>query len=231
MLEFFNGLASGSVGFEELGSAFSEMFSAIAASPTVMYVWEKLMSFTIAPTYPYIMVLLGLGIAFFGKKMLPVLKFVAFFVIGFLIGSTFLAPMLDKFVVMPYWIMGLALAIVTGVFNRLEYVISYILTFGVGGYVGVYALTALMSGGEGREEVAAVAAILAVFVALMLRKKFFEHAITAFLGSLWTCLAFINVLDYTLIPIFTQHTMFWIGVALIAVLGYFVQFKTRRRYY
>lgn len=230
MLEFFSGLADGSVGFERIGEIFSDLFSAIAASPTVMYVWEKLMALPIAPAYPYIMVLLGIGIAFFGKKMLPVLKFVTFFVVGFLVGSTFLAPMLDKFVVMPYWIMGLALGIVTGVFYKLEYIVAYILTAGLGAYLAVYSLTALLSGGVGRVEVGAVVAILAVFLSLMFRRRFFEFVVTAFFGALWICLAFINVLDYTLIPIFTQHVMFWIGVVIIAVLGFFVQYKTRRRY-
>ena len=230
MLEFFNGLADGSVGFEQIGEIFSNLFSAIAASPTVMYVWEKLMALPIAPMYPYIMVLLGIGIAFFGKKILPVLKFAAFFVFGFLVGSTFLAPMLDEFVVMPYWIMGLALGIVTGVFYKLEYVVAYALTFGLGSYLAVYSLTALMTGGAGRTEVGAVAAILAVFLAFTFRRRFLEFAVTSFFGALWICLALINVFDYTLIPILTQHDMFWIGVLIIAALGFFVQYKTRRRY-
>ena len=64
MLELLKDLAEGSAGFDRIGEFFSEIFAAIAASPTVMYVWEKLVALPIAPVYPYIMVLLGLGIAF-----------------------------------------------------------------------------------------------------------------------------------------------------------------------
>ena len=189
----------------------------------------------VVPFLPYIGIALALIVAFAGKRLFSVLRFLAFFSFGFVLGVHFLTPLISvPLPMIPTWVIGLVTGIVAAVLSKLLYFLAYI---GVAFYAVYYiclngtVIPAIAPFTQGNYIVAIVAGAVAVVVVLLLR-KFIEMLGTAMLGGWGVASVVLGIWNYTALPVFVGRE--WLGVLvatlIVALVGFVVQFKTRRRY-
>ena len=231
-LNFFNDLKAGKFGYGALKDAVVDFNDTVATHADMGMVMDLIKSF--ATFIPYIMMAAMLLMAFFGKKLLPVTKFVSFFAIGFGLGVYFIQPLVEDIVSIPAWISGLVVGILAAIICRFLYVIF----FGVAVFYAVY--TVCYAGlGETLANFAfdkalifmAIAAV-AVILAFILR-RFVEMLYTSALGGyVLAGLIAANLYDYTTLGFL--NGIEWVGTlvvtVVIALLGFVIQVKTRKRY-
>lgn len=184
---------------------------------------------------PFIMMAVMLIFAFFGKKILPLCKFIFFFAFGFALGVVCISPLIDKIVDIPSWISGLILAILAAILYRFLYVVLYAL-------VAFYSVFTVCDMGFGEmlsslgEDISfyiyVAVAVVAVILAFVLR-KYVEMLGTAALAGFAISKLFVsNVYNFENIGFIADNS--WIPILVISVVialpGFIVQFKTRKRY-
>ncbi len=234
--EFFTCLKEAKFTFAVIKDALVSLFHSVTSNPDVAGVWDAVREF-LAPI-AFIAAVIGVCasvlIAFFGKKIIGILKFLASFVLGFALGTHFLVPLLVE-IDMPAWIIGLVVGLVAGVLYRFVYIILYVGIAGYGMYIlafygfflqpeAVYTPT--------RAVVSLIAAAVAIIIVLLFR-KYLEMIGTAVLGSWLATLIFSKfIYDFTAWSLFSgmERLAIIIPTALLAALGTVVQIKTRRRY-
>jgi len=223
--------------FEIIWREIVSLYFAITENPTVSAVWNGIMD-AIAPIYVIAMslvVLFCLVVAFFGKKMLAVLKFGCFFVAGFALGAHLLAPLIPADVNIPAWLVGIVVALVAGVLYRFIYIVLYVTIAGYGMYIlsfYTFYLNVNATYSTGRAIACIIAGAAAIAVSIIFR-KYFEMVGTAVLGAWCATWVFANyVYNFTAISIFEgiEWLAMVIPVVIISVLGSIVQIKTRKRY-
>jgi hypothetical protein len=182
-----------------------------------------------------LLIVVCLGVAFFGKKIIGIIKFCFFFVLGFVVGTHYLAPLLPSEIDIPAWIIGVVLALIAAVLYRFLYIICYIVTVGYGSYVFAYYgffMNSDATYSSGRATACLVIAIVFLVIALIFR-KYVEMAITAFLGSWCAVLLFrYHICKFEKFALFGGH--FWIAIMIptivLTAVTAVVQIKTRKRY-
>ena len=235
--EFFVCVREAKFTFDIVWNYIVELYYSFTENPSISVVWNGIMD-TIRPAGIVVMALISalcLVVAFFGKKLMPILKFLSFFVLGFVLGTHLLAPLLPPEVSIPDWIIGIVLALIAAVLSKFLYVILYVTVVGYSAYVLTYygfylQLDAMYSGS--RVAAGIIAAVIAIVLALLFR-KYIEMAGTAALGAFCAVWVFRNyVYDFTTWQLFGGNVLVAVLVTtiLVGLLGLFVQFKTRRRY-
>lgn len=235
--EFFTCVKEARFSFRYIWEAIVSLYYDITANPDISVIWNSMME-SIESIYRLVMTLLVVGcvvIALFGKKMLGFLKFVFFFIIGFALGTHFLAPVLAETVEIPGWIVGIVVALVAAVLYRFLYIVLYTVTAGYGMYILAYHGFYLQEEPvytSGKAVGCLIAAAVAILFVLIF-KKYIEMIGTAALGGWLASWIFANyIYNFTVFPIFSGIT--WVAIlvpaVIIAVLGSAVQIKTRRRY-
>lgn len=234
--EFWICVRNASFTFEMIWQEIVTIYFTITEQSTISTIWNGIMD-AIAPIHTIamsIVVLFCLVVAFFGKRMLTILKFGILFVFGFALGTTFLSRLLPGDIV-PDWLLGLIVGLVAAVLYRFIYIIAYV---GVAGY-GMYILTFYgyyldldATYSTGRLIACLIAAAVGIAVSLIFR-KYFEMIGTAVLGAWCATWVFANqVYNFTAFSIFegVEWLAMVIPVVIISVLGGIVQIKTRKRY-
>ena len=183
---------------------------------------------------PFAALALGMIFLFYGRKWLGCIKFVSCAGIGFVAGlvvNPFLIDMLP-FLDGKAWITGALCALMLAVLNKLIFALIFFgipvaATFIVCYFEGVipYELPTV-----GNVTTAAVAAVGALLIMLVIRKDF-ERIITAIIGGFIINFGVKSLYDYTAtIPDIAMQVDLGV-VAALAVMGYFYQYRRRRRYY
>lgn len=222
-MEFIYDLIGGRFDFSALGKSISGLYEAIMASDTVVALWNAAVSLigAFVSYLPYLFIILALVELFFGAKLLSLQKFVFFFVAGFGLGVYYVSPLLDQFVVWPHWILGLVVGIVAAVLFKLEYVVLYI----AAAAYSVYVFAFMYFGNN--MLLSAILAAVAVVLALIFRRKIVEFAFTAFIGAFWLLRALSPIYN---VQAALGSVVYWCIIVALAALGFFVQFKMRKRY-
>ena len=186
-----------------------------------------------------LLVLLSLGEAYVGKRLLGLQKFTACFAVGFIAGATylqpFLAPMLESYFELDKLTVGLVVGGVIGLLCVPIYSIGYVGGIGYFGYFLMVSGT-LFEFTKGSKLIGIAVAIGLVFVALLFR-QIVEIAGTSLLGGFFTYVA----VDYTVstfadgarIADYLGDNEIYVKLAVIAVIaisGFVVQYVTRRRW-
>lgn len=235
--EFFTTLKEGRFGFGVIKDAVVNLYYSITENPDIVPIWNWIMNL-IEPIFGVVTVVL-LAVAligvFFGKKALPFYKFVFFFIVGFALGVHLLAPIIPDVVTIPSWVVGIVLAVVVAVLYKFLYYALYALCFGYSAYILAYYGCFFIKEPVYTPTRAAICVIIAVAViclAFVLR-KYIEMLGTAALGAFMTTKIFISfVYDFTEFPFLAGIE--WVGILVVSIilglLGFIVQFKTRRRY-
>ncbi len=213
------------------------LYYAVTENPSVSVVWNGIMDGfrPVSIMFMLVIVAVCLVVALFGQKLLPILKFCAFFVAGFALGTHLLSPLLPPEVNIPDWIVGIVVALIAAVLSRFLYIILYVTVVGYGTYVLAYygfylQLDAMYS--NSRMVVCIIASLVAIVLSLVFR-KYIQMVGTAVLGAWCATWVFANyVYNFTAWSLFGGNA--WVGIlvgtVIISLLGTFVQFKTRRRY-
>lgn len=235
--DFFASVKEAKFGFDVIWEAIVSLYYAMTANPDISNIWNGMMA-AIEPARSMIMtvlVVLSVVVAMFGKKMIGFLKFLFFFIVGFAIGTHLLATLIPADVNIKAWLIGLIIAIVAGVLYRFLYIVLYSVTVGYGAYILLYNgffISESISFTVGRALVClAIAAVVLLFAFLF--KRFVEMIGTAALGGWLASSIFAKqIYDFTQWGIFGNAR--WVAILIptliIAILGAFIQIKTRRRY-
>ena len=184
---------------------------------------------SLAAVMPFIMMAIMAFFVFFGKKLLPYIKFVFALFVGIGLGIYFLHPVLSELIGMPAIISGLVVGILAAVFYRLVYV----LFFAVAVFYSVFTVCnsgfgdAFSALGDVSLIIYAVVAIIAVVLAFILR-KYVEMLGTAMLGARVIAVGVVNILGNPVLG--TEWLLPLLITLVIGVLGFVVQVKTRKRY-
>lgn len=236
-VQFFSNLRDARWGFGQIIEYFRGLNGAVKANEHIAGLLEKFYGAleVLGGFLPYVILAVYLIGCFFGKKVLNTCKFISCFIIGYGCGVAFVSPLLDKVVSIPSWISGLVIAIVAAVFFKIIYVLALIAVSGYGVYLLAYSGTALSfvtQFSQGSWIISAIAAVVAVVLVLSLR-KFVEMIGTAFAGS-YLAVASIGALtgftNWEWVGPTAGLIVFWIATGLIALLGFIVQWSTRKRY-
>lgn len=235
--EFFIAVKEGTFGFYELWEWFVNLYYSVTKAPDIMNIWAALMNF-ISPIYslvPYILVALCLGVVFFGKKLMPVLKFLACFFFGFIGGLYFIGPPLAEIVTVPAWVSGLVVAVVAAVLYRFIYYAAY--AIGIGYCVYTLCYSGFYIAGEPEHTAGKALMCLAIAVGAIVLGFIFRRHVemigTSILGGyLVSYVIRCFIYDYKALDVFDD--VLWLPAAVITVLvaipGVIVQYKTRRKY-
>ncbi len=235
--DFFTALKSAELDFGAIWEFIRNTYYEMTANPDLSAIWDGIMSF-IGPVYKTVMTFAVIGcvlIAFFGKKIKGFLTFGFFFVMGFALGTHFLAPIIPEAVVIPGWLVGLVVSIVAAVIHRFLYYILYAVAVGYSIYIlsfnGFY-FASEVSYTAGKALVCLAIAAVCTVVAFLFR-KYIEMVGTAALGAWLASWLFANyIYAYSALPVFSGAP--WVAIliptVIIGTLGAIVQVKTRRRY-
>jgi hypothetical protein len=222
--------------FDVIWQAIVAFFGDVLSNPDVSAVWNGFLS-AIEPIYTIAIIVgivLALVIAFFGRKLMGVIKFIAFFVAGFLVGTHVLAPLLPPEIAIPGWISGIVLALIAGVLSRFIYIVFYVIAGGYSMYVLTYYGFFLASEPvySNTRALTCLAAAVVTVILILIFKKYVEMLGTAVLGSWLAVLLFIQIYDFTAWPFF--EGLEWLATLIlagvVAIVAFAVQVKTRRRY-
>lgn len=233
ILAFFNDFKQGLFGFGVLKEKVGEFRDTVIGNPDLGFL--KNLVDSLAGILPFIMIGVMLIMAFFGKKLLPLAKFIFFFVLGFDLGVVYINPLIDKIVDIPSWVSGLILGILAAILYRL----LYVLFFATAVFYSVFNVCylglgdALSGMGTMAPYIFMGVAAVAVILAFVLR-KYVEMLATAALGGyvIADLLGKHVFGNYAAISFLAGNE--WIATLVIAVVialpGFIVQVKTRRRY-
>ena len=236
-VDFFVNLKDAKWGLTAIIDYIKGVFEAVKSNADISSLWEKGLSAldVIAPYFVYILLALCLVEAFFGKKLLTLQKFLAFFVIGFACGVNYLSPLVDKVFIIPSWITGIVVGIVAAVLCKILYIVVVAVVAGYGTYLVcvtgdlVPAVTNFTKSNWLYSLIAAAVVLLLVFLLL----KYLEMLGTAFLGG-WgavICLnTAINFMQWSWLGGTVGVIVFWALTGIVTLIGLSVQWKTRRRF-
>lgn len=228
---FFGDLKEARFDFVSISEWISSVYATVVDNTTLVDIWNGGLT-SLSGIAPYVLIFFLIGslvIAFFGKRLSEPIKFLTIFVIAFCLGTCYISPLLDPFIVIPHWIMGLIVGAVAAVLYKFVYVVLILAGIGYSVYMTVYrpdVLTALFSGN------AALALIITAVVLLLLFtfRKYTEMAGFALFGGWLSAITLRALFDYTVWLGENGTVLVWIFTAILATLGTVVQFKTRKKF-
>ena len=178
-----------------------------------------------------VFMVVGLLIALFGKRILGALKFVAAVIVGFGVGTLYLAPLVSF--VPQAWIVGAVCAVVFALLFKVVYIVGLVAISGYSVYWVAFTAAVLpqvTAFTKGNMIYSAVAAVVAVVLVLVLL-KFVEKVYTAVLGAWMITTNLVVVWDPRSLGVLTQNDLIlYIVMGVLALIGLLVQIKTRKRY-
>jgi len=225
----FNTFTSGGYDYNWLGEKISNFDKAVSEHPDMSSIMDILSGLT--SIIPIIMMAAMLVIALFGKKLLPIIKVVSCFAVGFGLGVAVINEKLVDIITLPAWISGL----IFGVLAVLLYRLIYVLFFAAFSFYGTFLLAhfalgnILASLGDVKGFIfLGIGAIVMIFA--FIKRKYVEMLGTAALGG-WVLAkllvaedgGFLNGISFLV-------EYYWIIAIVVALIGFTVQVKTRRRY-
>ena len=235
--QFFTNVKEAKFGFDVIWDFIVSLYYAITANPDISVIWNGLMA-AIESARGIIMtvlVIFGVLIALFGKKMIGFLKFLFFFIVGFALGTHLLAPLLPAEVSIAAWLIGLIIGVVAGVLYRFLYIILYSVTVGYSAYIIFYNAFYISSEPtySAGKALTCLAFAAVVLVLAIIFKRFVEMVGTAVLGGWIATWIFAGqIYDFTVWGLFggARWLAILIPTIIIGAVGAWIQIRTRRRY-
>ncbi len=236
IMSVFYTVIDAGLSFSELISVVSAFVLGVFADPNIVAI-KDLIYTTLDPIMlyvPFVFLAIYIIMAIFGKKLFSLIRFIIFFGAGFLLGIHLLAPIiLPVFEILPPWLIGVVVGVVAAVLSKFLYYIVFAVAVGYPMYVLSFRtiLEGVMTVEGGKHWVALLIAAVVVVVAFLLR-KYIEMLGTSLLAG-WGLAETVRVWwDFTDLEMFGGIE--WIGVvavsALVGIIGFIIQFKTRERY-
>ena len=235
--EFWGAWADGCLEFGEFWQWLSNLYYALTKTPDIETIWQAFMSFLspFSVIVPYVVLALCLALAFFGQKLMPVVKFLAFFIIGFVLGVYYFPPLIAGTIALPGWVCGIIMALVVSVLYNFLYVGIFAIAVTYSAYTVCYSGFNFMEITEINVPLVIICAIIAIstLVIAFFFLKYIEMGVTSVVGAyLFTFYFRTMVFDYKSLPAFATSP--WVAAfiltIIIAVPAFIVQFKMRKSY-
>lgn len=229
--EFIECLARAQFGFKSIWEALVDLYYSVTRNPDIEDIWEGFMTALepIMVAMPFIIMIIGIVIGLFGKKMFFVLKFAACFLLGFIVGVYFLAPVIPESIPIPAWVIGLVIAVIFAVLFKFVYIIIYSCAVIYSVYRLCYYGFFLIEAPEysvGKMLTSLLVAVIVLVISFILF-KFVEMLITSALGS-WLLAGGFSA------AVVDLGEVSWIlelcVILVLTALAFVFQVKTRRRY-
>ena len=233
--EFFTAIANGSVDFASIGAFFRTCIDNFNANEHLLGIWTAIRAFCDSLGIALIVILFSLCIAMmlFGKKLIAVLRFVFFTVLGYVVGVLLVSPLINTIFALPELVSGLVVAIVSAVLSKYLYHAFVMIALGFSAFT--FFFTDSVLSGFATEGQLTVCIIIGAVIAVL---ALIFHKVTAMLltsacGSYcFTRVITVFVKNYEAPEVMGGKG--WIlTVCLFAVLtliSFIVQYKTRTRY-
>ena len=228
----FDALKNGTYGFQQIFAYLVELWNTIFASEhiSVMMEWYKTTVAPFAQYVPYVLVGIYALVLLFGQRLLGVIRFVGFLLVGFVLGTYYLAtPVASFFPQLPPWAVGLIVGVVCAFLGKILYHVFYTVIAGYGMYL-VCITGMVLPEIKGNYVVALIVAAIAIVLAYVLR-GFIERFGTAFAGAYGVLFLVRGWYDFTtFVP--GYETWVLLGAsAVVAILGYLVQNSIKKKKY
>ncbi len=241
LISFFEFIKNGAYGFEPIVAFFTELWKAAFANEHIvsMNSWFSGILTPVLPYVPYAFIALWAIVWLFGKRIFGFLRFLAFFLAGFVLGIYYLsAPVITHFPAVPGWVVGLAVGLAIGALGKILYYVLYAVVAGYGSYL-LCISGMILPEIKGNYVVGLIVAAV-VLVLMLVIHNFVERFGTAFLGAYFMLFIVVkSIFDFTVpvlaflpfIPAGYEWTVL-VGSALILALpGFIVQQKMKKRKY
>ena len=180
----------------------------------------------------FVMIAAMIVIAFWGKKLLPLINFITIFTLGFGFGIYFVHERLSAVLPLPSIVSGLLIGILAAIIYRLLYIFLFTGAVFYGTYTLCYAALGTMLAALGDLKgfvFMGVAAVVVIFALIF--RKYAEMLGTAVLGGAVVArLVSVNIFDLSALIPAAPWLMTAIVIFVIAIPGFIVQYNTRRRY-
>ena len=228
---FFAGFAKAEYDFSAISAWMSAVYETVVANTTILDIWNggvSSLSF-LAPYLSAIFLVFSLLVAFFGKKLGEPIKFIAVFVVSFCLGVCYISPLLDPFVELPHWIMGVIVAAVCAVLYKFICIALVVLVIGYSTFM-VVMRPDVLSPFLSENLTAALIVTAVVLILVFVFKKYTELLGFAVLGGWLTSLSLKGIYDYTTIVGENGWVLMLILTVIVSVPGFIVQSKMRRRF-
>ena len=226
-------LFHGEITFKQIGEMFSAIFNELLGHEYFLDIWTNITSYVKSFVLPAFVILaaLSLTLAFFGRRILPFAKFVAFFLLGFTLGVSLIAPLLTSasFEVMPL-IIGLVMGLLLALLSKSLYIVLYILAFAYSSYM-------IFMGGQLLPEnvvsftkdnmIISLSVVCVTIVLVVLLRKPIEVVGTSILGGYLFSLCIDRIL-YELLSIERIEAVSIILMVLVGLLGFVKQLKGKK---
>lgn len=235
--EFARVWADGCFDFGEFGQWISNCYYAVTTGSELESIWLTFLDHLspLAAIGPYLILLFCLSFAFFGRTLMPTFKFIAVFVLGYIIGVYYLPPAFSTILYVPDWILGLVVALVLSVFYRFIYsaIVTALIAYLT--YTVCYLGFSLGDLSEIHPILVVVCIVIALFsiVIAFYYNRYIEMIASALLGAyLFTYCFRVLLFDYEAWS--SESLAPWVAAliitALIAAPAFVVQLKTGRKY-
>ena len=235
-LALWNSIYLAELSLADIFASISTLFNYVFADLNIIAVNEFLRSLVsvAVPYLPIAYMVLSLILALFGKKIFALPRFLAFFFLGFVLGTHLLAPVITPVIPqLPAWVIGVVIATVASVLSKFIYIVLYVVAVGYPTYYLTFLLVPedVLTVETGLIFLALGVAVVAIVIMLLLR-GFIEMAGTSALGGFIIAESIKVYWDYTALDFFSGIE--WVPVLaitlIIALVGFIVQVKTRERY-
>ena len=234
--DLFAKISTASFSFGDIGTAVRDFFATMLAEEHFGRLLGIMNGYleSVAAYIPFVLLALYALLVLFGKKLFPLVRFLAFFSVGFALGVYFLSGLvLGMIPTMPTWVIGVVIGIVAGVLSKLLYILAYIAAGAYSVYFVCYtALIPALEGVTGGNMTTSVVVAGVAVILLLVLRKYVEMLGTAMLGGFGIATVVRTWYDFTTISVFVGRE--WLGMLaatlVIALVGFVIQFKTRTRY-
>jgi hypothetical protein len=215
---------------------FTKFFDTVMADPSIAPTIEAIENF-IEPLGLFIgiaLVSLLLGLGFFGQRIFGFVRWVLVFMVGFLLGAGVIAPLLQTFApALNPLIFGLLIGLILAVLSGFIYNVVFVAVIGFDTFnicFNALYFPALVSLTKGNIVVSAVITVVAIIIALNLR-KYVEMIITSGIAGIAIAFAVKSYFyDFTaIIPLAPAASAVIIGLVISTVM-YIYQYRNRIRF-
>ena len=241
LMSFFEIIKNGTYGFESISAFITELCKAAFTNEHIvtMDAWFKGILQPVLAYIPYVFIALWAVVWLFGKRLFKLIRFIAFFLAGFVLGIYYLSgPVLTHFPDVPGWAVGLAVGLVLAVLSPILYYALYSVVVVYGTYLLCISGVLLIEL-KGNYAVGLIVAAVALLLFLVIH-NFVERFGTAFLGAYFMLYIVVKtVYDFTapvlqvatFIPAGYEWTVLVGSALILSLFGLFVQQKTKKKKY
>lgn len=236
-LNFCDSVSKAKFDFNAIGAFFAARAAEIFGNAELAAILNSILSVLnpLGIAVPITLMVIGVVLVLFGRKLMSVQRFIVFFALGYCVGVQYVSPLINNVLVLPNYISGIVIALVAAVLCKY----LYFLLLGVSVAYSVYFicftafLFSFLGGLTAGNAIVSLIVAAAFVVLVFLLRKYIEMIGTSALGALLISRSFaLGIYDYRALGFLGDKG--WIAelviIGLFTLVGAIFQFKHRQRY-